>query len=401
MLKPDHREMSSLRETEKLEYLEVLREQDAIVSDLYRVSNPSRRFSGWGTNLARTGAELSLRLINEGGVCGFVSPASLIADQRSEQLRNWIFTEHEVRDLAYYPAEARLFEKVDQPSITLVVLRTRRREDIPPVVSKYNAKLEKSVVKIPLSEWKDLANHGYVVPLQFGASLIGQLKEWKTLPRVLDLERDALQPLWAGRELDETDRQRYLADKGDYLFVKGKLIRRFEIAEQPLNYIRPGGPKIPKSAGFHRLVWRDVARPSQKRRMHATIIPPGWVAGNSLNVAYFQNADVDRLKALLAVFNSFMFEAQVRALSATGHISLGTVRQVRVPELSDMKIVNKLAVLTDQCLAGDSLARTRVEVAVSRLYGVNRVAFERIVKCFEKVDPTELSTLLACPEWKI
>ena len=69
--------------------------------------------------------------------------------------------------------------------------------------------------------------------------------------------------------------------------------------------------------------------------MIGTIIPAGWVAGNSLHVAYYRDGDPVRLRALYAVLSSLVFEFQVRCRLATGHMSLGIVRSSRVPTLND------------------------------------------------------------------
>lgn len=398
VLKPDRRELVNLDKNEAAQYIEILREQDRALSELYPLSKPLRKFSGWGTNLARCGVELSLRLLAPSGVCGVVSSASLLADQMSERLRHWIFREHKINDIAYYAAEARLFDKVDQPSITLVATAARPDEKVP-TLCIYNRKLERSSPVIPLSDWKSLKDNGYILPLQFGLSLIHMQSKLRHFPRMVELEKGNGSGLWAGRELDETGHQRFLGDAGEYLFIKGRMINRFGIAETPTQYVKNNGPKIPSSAEFHRIAWRDVARPNQKRRVHATLIPPGWVSGNSLSVAYYRDNDLQRLKALLGIFNSLVFEAQVRAYLATGHISLGAVRQVRVPPLSDLKITKRLSRLVDNCMAGDASSLVAIEVEVAQLYGLTKEDFILLLSSFEKIDPNETSILLSCKEW--
>jgi Alw26I/Eco31I/Esp3I family type II restriction m6 adenine DNA methyltransferase len=399
VLKPDRRELVNLDQAETAQYIKLLREQDAALTSLYPLSRPIRKFSGWGTNLARCGVELALRLTAPNGVCGLVSPASLLADQMSERLRHWIFREHKIHDIAYYAAEARLFEKVDQPSITLVA-SVERRDEAAPSLSVYDRNLERRSLKISLDDWKGVEENGYILPLQFGLSLIQLQKKWKHLPRVADLERESTGALWAGRELDETAHQSFLGSAGKYLFVKGRMIQRFRVEETPSQYIKKDGPKVPKSADYYRIAWRDVARPNQKRRMHATIIPPGWVTGNSLNVAYFRDENIDRLKALLGIFNSLVFEAQIRAYLATGHISLGAVRQVRIPRLSDSKVIKRLSRLVDRCMAGDASSLITLEVTVAQLYSMTKDDLGLLLSSFEKIGNDEASILLSCKDWE-
>jgi Alw26I/Eco31I/Esp3I family type II restriction m6 adenine DNA methyltransferase len=161
------------------------------------------------------------------------------------------------------------------------------------------------------------------------------------------------------------------------------MIRRFGIAEAPTQYIDRAGPRVPKSADSWRLAWRDVSRPSQKRRVQAALIPPGWVSGNSLNVACFRNGELQRLKALLAVMNSLVFEFQVRAYLATAHISLGTVRKVRVPDLADRLLVNKLAALADNCLEHQPCSDMAFEKTIAEVYGLKAIEFELLTSFFK------------------
>lgn len=399
VLKPDRRELVNLTEEEAAKYISSLKEQDRAISHMYPLSSPRRKFSGWGTNLARSGVEAAFRLVEPGGVCGVVSPASLLADQMSERLRHWLFREHKITDIAYYAAEARLFEKVDQPSITVVAAAVQPDEHAP-TLSVYDKKLKKKPVDIPPTVWKGLKDNGYVLPLQFGLSFSQLQERWKHLPRFSDLESGNGRGLWAGRELDETGHQHYLGSEGEYLFVKGRMIRRFGIVAHPTQYVIKNGPKVPPSANFYRLTWRDVARPNQKRRIHATIIPPGWVTGNSLHVAYFRDGDVERLKALLGVVNSLVFEAQVRTHLATGHISLGVVRQARIPPLTEPGVVSRLSELVDRCIAGDASSLITLEVAVARLYDLTPDDLKLLLSSFEKIESDEVSDLLSCKEWE-
>lgn len=399
ILKPDRRELRGLNKSELEEYLQILRLRDSFLKYSYTRSVPLKKFSGWGTNLARCGTEAALKLAAKGGICGIVSPASLLADQMSEQLRRWIFEEHVVHDIAYYAAEARLFEKVDQPSITIVASPGNRSKK-PPKFSFFDKKLEKNEVILDDSDWCNLEIDKYVFPLQFGKSLIKLNCKWRKLPRFNDLEQKNISGLWAGRELDETGYKGFIGPQGKYLFVKGRMIKRFGIAEMPTEYVKPDGPKIPKSANCYRLAWRDVSRPNQKRRIQATIIPPGWVTGNSLNVAYYRDGSLKRLKALLALLNSFVFEAQARMHLATAHISLGVVRRVHLPILADQKIIEDLAELVDLCCEGNKSALDIVEIKVAKLFGLTKEDFAILLSSFDKLSENETQTLLHSYLWE-
>lgn len=398
VLKPDRRELTGLSLIEAEKYIHLLKKHDAVLRTLYPLSAPLKRFSGWGTNLARCGVEASLRLLSPEGVAGIVSPSSLLADQMFGNIRKWVLSEHSVHDLAFYAAEARLFENVDQPSITIVVSR-EPQNGTAPILSTYAKNLSKTSLKMSPDAWRELDEGSFIVPLQFGLAVVKLQAMWRHLPKFNDLESQEPRGLWAGRELDETGHEKFLSESGDYLFLKGRMVKRFGIAEQPTRFVSRRGPRIPKSANHFRLVWRDVARPNQKRRLHATIIPPGIVTGNSLSVAYFRDDNLPRLKALLAVMNSLVFEAQVRSRLATAHISLGSVREVHIPHLTDDSIVNTLAALVDQSVAGDAQAIIKLEVEVAQLYGLGRKEMVELLFSFAKIDSEEVGKFLSMREW--
>ena len=397
ILKPDSRELKNLTKQQVQEYKNWLKNKDETLTKLYPLSQPKRKFSGWGTNLARCGTEVALRLTGREGVCGLISPASLLADQMTEKLRRWVLYEHNIHEIAYYPAEARLFDKVDRSSITLVATPGKSAK-FSPLLTVFDKKCEVKNQNFLTLSWDEMEATELTLPVHFGAEQIQLFKKWRNLPTFGELEGNAPMQLWAGRELDETRHKKYLAEKGDYLFLKGRMIQRFEIVEQPQQYVGHNGPKISPSADYHRIAWRDVSRPSQKRRLHATLIPSGWVTGNSLHVTYFRDGNVKRLKALLAIMNSFVFEFQLRTYLATSHVSLGSVRKVRIPSLTETKLVEKLAYLVDQCLKGNQSSQLEIETLVAEAYGLDSNEFKLLLSAFDKLSSTEnelqLSALL-------
>ncbi len=398
-IKPDRRELEFLPVARRVSYTNTLRARDQQIAQLFPLSQPARKFSGWGTNLARVGTEIALRLCrSDSGVCGLVSPASLLGDQVSRGLREWLFSAYSVETISFFPAEGRFFDGVDQPVITMVA-RRRDRSTARTGFRIFNSAGTLLGARELDTSRTTLAACNYTMPIQFGPDAVDALANLRGLPIFADLEGNSAADLWAGRELDETARARYLTKSSPIRFAKGKMVTRYTTSATPKFFVNPNAIKIPTSVSHLRLGWRDVSRPNQKRRMHASLIPKNWAAGNSLHVAYFRDDDCDRLLALLAVLNSVVCEFQIRARLATAHMSLGVVRQSYLPDLTSKNVTKSLASLARRCLDGDDAAHASAEVAVARAYGLGRASFGRILELFPKLNSEEKELMMAPTIW--
>ena len=381
-LKPDARETSALSRNTAEAHRRWLKSHSKLLASLYPWSVPSRRYAGWGINLARCGVELALTLVRPHGWCALVSPASLFADQVSAPLRQWIFRRFAVRRIAYFSAEARLFDNVDQPAATFTV------QAVPPhgaaAVRVYDRSLNFRDFRIDPS--LAAVNTGYTLPIHGPMECLDLLERSSRLPKFSSLELDPAARLWAGRELDETRHKYLLRSRGARPFVKGRMVGRFELLEKPDRFVAEAPDiSLPGSVSHARLVWRDVSRPTQMRRMYAALIPPRWVTGNSLNVAYFPIECKKLLKVLLAVINSLAFELHIRALSATAHVSLGTVRQAAVPDIHERSFVKRMEPLVQRRLQGEHATEPELEALVARAYGFNQADFDLLLSGFPKL----------------
>lgn len=393
LLKPDGRETAGLAAGEEAEYVTYLRRRSAELDARFPDARADVSWAGWGTNLARCGLDVAVRSCRPDGLVGIVLPATLLSDQASESMRRSLVDRTALLEMSVFPSEARLFARVDQPVVT-AVLRVGVSGGVASVV-RFDRCLE------PLSttglEWSHaaLGPRRYALASMFGGSFAETLGEsLRGLPSFGDLEGPGASDLWAGRELDETRLAEKLVAVGEHLFVKGRMVRRHGMAEQPSLFVRRELAVPLHSCRHERLVWRDVARASQRRRMIGTLIPPFWVAGNSLHVAYFRDGNGDRLRALYAVVSSLVFELQVRARLGTGHMSLGAVRQARVPRLVT-SLVRRLS-----ALVRSGADEARLEVAVARAYGLDREDMRALAAEFPKLTEEDRSALLSSSLWR-
>jgi Alw26I/Eco31I/Esp3I family type II restriction m6 adenine DNA methyltransferase len=399
VIKPDRRDIKALDEKTESIYIDSLRKFSAKLQKNFPTSMPRKMYSGWGINLSRVGLEVAIHLTKSHGIIGIVSPASLLGDQNSESLRKCLLTNHAVKYIDYFPAEARLFEGVDQNCINLTIQVNKPGQKT--FIYKFDKDLHcieyHQELKLPEGFLK---SNGYVIPISSNKSQLDQLLRFSVLKTLGDLQGDYEGQLWTGRELDETGHTSYFSLKGYYPFLKGKMIERLTSVNQPLVFINPDrGLNIPLSVKYPRIVWRDVSRPTQKRRVQATIIPANWVTGNSLGVAHFRTNNISKLYTLLCIMSSIPFEFQVRSMLSTAHISVGVLRKTRIPEITP-ELTKKLVPLAELRLAGDLTAEQKIEVIVAQAYGLTSSDLAEIIQSFPKITQQESQNLLEHQLWR-
>lgn len=404
-LKPDARELGHLTEKEKFQHLTDLKELDRLITSLYPNSAPDSKFSGWGTNLSRAGTECALKLLSRRGVCGIVTPASILADKSSRQLRKWLLTSFSPVDIAYYEAECRLFENVDQPCIATVIktlkLNGGSHQDLTEITGTCSVqRVSPNGLKTVELSLKDVSSYfpdELIMPVHFGAELIRLLNSLYADP-IENLESSNVDGIWMGRELDETNHSSFLIPTGEHAFIKGRMIQRFSRDTDSALFVNKELRDIPASSKMIRIAWRDVSRPSQRRRVQASLIYPHEITGNSLHVAYFRNQCLYRTKLFLGFLSSLVCEAQIRMRLATAHVSLAAVRKAKIPSLQT-PWGSLIVSLVDKCMNGDSRAEPDLEVAVARAYGLSLDQFEQICDCFPKLDKASRTLMRTSPIW--
>lgn len=393
-IKPDNRELAGLNSEAKEKYVSLLKEQVSRLEKFYPHSKPLRKFSGWGANLARCGVEASVRLVTPNGYFSIVAPATILGDQISAPLRFWLFSQNTIDVIYHYPAEAKLFEGVDQSAVYFVGCKAvpQKEGGMLKVVQHLEKEkgLQSSAFKIPLSFLEE--NH-YAIGFKGSKEIARAMLYLSDLPKLGDYEGGVNDLFKIGRELDETGIARKLSDTGTYQFIKGRQVSRYcQNFKSGLFLSDEISP--PKSSALKRIAWRDVARQSSIRRVIATIIHPGVVTGNSLNVLMPKKMSDEQMLALLAIINSIVFESQVRALISTNHLSAGAMRRIRIPDLFSEKKVETISKLVEMQLREPTEScAAEIEVRVANWYGLPHDVYMGLLAVFDSTSKNEISEI--------
>jgi Alw26I/Eco31I/Esp3I family type II restriction m6 adenine DNA methyltransferase len=360
------------------------------------MSAKGKAMTGYGVNLARAGAIASAMLASAEGVVAIVLPSSIFADQASAPFRREFFRRLSVTRLDWYPAEARLFEGVDQPFVTVLAAAGAATS------SYLLTRFDKALSLLEQRQASISADASKPIALNVAGkheSLVAKLSA-SHAPLSL-LEADMRYGLWLGRELDETRLAESLTEGEEGVpFLKGRHVFPFEVVRDEVWRISPKKRQIPGSVRELRLAWRDVSRPNQRRRMHVALVPPGNVTGNSLGVAFFRYGPPEYVRVLMAIMNSMVFELQVRAHLATAHVSQGVLRKCAVPLscFEDAPTRERLLALVETRLASHAES-PELEVAVARAYGLTQEQFAAVLEAFPKLTPAECASYLRSEFW--
>lgn len=374
LLKPQKLFNKSNDDEAMIEYRNAIELYDLYMKGEFEISQPSSRYGKWGTNLARCGTEVALRLIKTNGFCGIVSPASLLNDQVSSKLRVWIFENYKVINVSYYPAELKLYGSADISSVTIVVKGGETDQSLS--VRIYSDKDAYKDKKIEKAIFEYIKRMGFCIPLKTGIDAIPIMMYLEKFPSTEEFCKAT--GLHFARELDETRVKEKLLPTGKIEFAKGYMVDRYSFTSKQL-FLNEEKVIPPPSSFMNKVVWRDVSRDSQKRRIKATLLHPGFICGNSLGVVCGDETSLSNLKMLLAIMNSLIYEYQARSMLVSNHVSVGIVKQIHVPKpCIDANIIE----LVDKQLAGQDVENA-IELAVAKLYNLSADEYETIVDSFE------------------
>lgn len=376
-IKPDRRHLADLPSERRAIYIQGLRDFDQALRARYPEAQPSRKFAGWGTNLSRVGMSVAHRLARPSGHVSIVMPGSVVADTNHDALRSAVTEDSTLLEVASYPAEARLFDGVDVHFVTIHLKRDRSEQS---AVRLLQFDVACQMTSDSRAAQPQAGESDWLFPLQPGAIPAKVLSGLTDLPVLDDLLKNG--GYWAGRELDETGFASRLRPEGTR-FLKGRNIRRFGQEVESGLFVDPKLAEDFPSTQRPRLVWRDVSRPSQRRRVNATLIPPGPLTGNSLGVLTAPNDDRQELAFMLGVFSSAVFEGQLRTILTTGHVTLASLRKVRLP-LPTHGQYERIAELVEAQIVGESIDLQRLlEREVCAAYGLTDDEVEQLFASYE------------------
>jgi SAM-dependent methyltransferase len=320
-------------------------------------------------NLYRLALERGFDLLRPGGILAFLVPAGFLRDSGGAPLRRHFLDAGALEEVTsgreLFPSAHR-----DLPVCAIFVRKggpTRR-------IALAGATLSREAVErfspdqlaIPaLSRAGD-------------ADLLGRLLAW---PRL----ETCVRGLRKGDVNLATDRA-WFRDRPTGLILRtGKEISPGRLAAPPSRWVATAAlsSRDFRPWEHERVVWRDIADVTLKKRMCACVVPPFTVLGDTLDFLVPPH-DGDEAGYWQAVLNSHAFEWLVRLRSAHNHLGVRIVGSCPVPP---WEAKNRL------CQAIATAGPIEADALVARRYGLSGADFAAMLGAFPK-QPADLKARL-------
>lgn len=379
---------------------------DFVKSDRYYRHQASGRY-GHTYNTYKLATELSYNIASKDGVVSLITPSGLAGEAGSAGLRRLLFENAEVDSFWSFKARADIFNGIDQKFCTHIYSKGgqttefRFVDEIESVEELERLYASPDLPKISAELVREGAPETFsLIPAREGldVSVLESLYE-----HPLASSEDAAFTVNPTRELDETKHRDYIIDEETkYRFAKGKCVHPLHFDPEIMDkYV---DEELLESESDHydqsRVVWRDIARPSLRRRMFVTVVPPNCGIGNSLNYVVPDQTKQQK-RYLAAVMQSWVFEYRARQISTNSHINMYVVRQIPIPRIDESSpLFDDIVSKVDEILNTEPADRPREEILneidalVAHTYGLSEVELEHVLTRFEKLEEDTVEEIL-------
>lgn|GEM_PF-3450754 len=358
-------------------------------SGFYKLQGSLEGTRSWGTsiNLYKMALEVSIRILAPNGILAMIVPASFLGELSASRIRKHILNKMSLLEVWSFPSEAKIFQNVDQNFIVLFL-------------GNHTKEHKTTFVTYEISNKKDIDTYTCAVERKLLISASNKMYpflNFKSKEEIILFENIIKHPTLnepingeilgePTREVDETNHRKWFTElTSEVPLLKGRDIVQFGLNDSaPSKYIETEFINLHSNDWkLQRIGWRDIARPSSKRRLIASIIPQGFALGNSINYLKPTQSD-DELYYLLAIFNSLVAEYRIRQLSTNSHINMFVMEQLNVPRLDKKSNLYKDIVSLSKLIYINKILSPLNE---------KRILLDYLVCCAYNLDDNNISTL--------
>ena len=374
--------------------------------------------------------ERAHQLLKDGGVAGFVIPSGLYTDLGAKGLRTMLFEYSQVK--ALYSFENRghaIFPDVhaSYKPILLVFQKGGKTSTFPCAFFLHSAEDLHNAIKNPTILDVDFVKRSS--PTSWNVLEIKTPEDYKIVKKLLKYPTlgEKINGTWnaemqSGFHMTNDSHLFRSGKLGGIPMLEGKNIEQFthqwKEAPTPRYTINEKDVFDNLSPGkiYHTNYWmayRLIASSTNYRTFISTIVPPGYVCGNS--IAIIRLPDLKHLCFLTGIMNSFVVDYFIRQ-KVSANVNMFYFLETPVPRLSSGKdfdfVVRKVGQLVcttnefselkkevgiEHALVNETdraLARAQLDVAISKIYGITKDELKFILQHFPNVDDKQKEMIL-------
>ena len=286
---------------------------------------------------------LATHILRTGGMNGFIVPMSLMSDQFTFNLRQFLLDNYQIQRFDVFPQKDDPKKRIffEAKLSTCIYTLSKRISSNPFLVRTHAA----NVI--------DRQSPSYLTT----STMIGEINEenlsiplvsnegWQIIvkmakdTRLDNLSKVAAKPT-SGEIVFNQQFRKYLTEDSNYtLILRGSHIQRYDLADEakqgePL-YLRkdlylqdakPGSKAFDHL--YERVVYQEGAAIDNWRRIIATLLPAGLICGHK--ICYFTDYKIAK-ETLLAIFNSKLINWYVTAISTNNSLSAYLIGSIPFP----------------------------------------------------------------------
>jgi len=323
-------------------------------------------------NYYKLSLEKIISLASRNAEIGIICPSTLFADLSSKKLRKFILLNNKIREINYFPENARLFDNVSQSTVIFYLNKGGKTNKI-----KIKTNREKFTITPELIN--KIFGDNYEIPYvnKLGWSILNKLSKFKRIKDFPEIKNKR-------GELDLTLYKDCITDKNtSWRLVRGNMVSKDKIINKEKEYVdtkkfldRKSENYIKNDFKRRRLVCQQISNLDILKRLNFSICNKKDILANSCN--YISMIDENKLKKLKTILNSYLLNWRFKISSSNNHINNY--------ELDELPLIVLEAI--PESLLGN---RLKENILINKKYGLSKEESIYILSDFYKKEEIEKS----------
>jgi len=318
-------------------------------------------------NYYKLSIEIMLQISKPQGEIGIICPSTIFGDVSSTKLRKYIINNNQLRQISFYPENAKLFDNVSQATSIFYISKNGKTDEILLNINDSKFSITAGLVKETFKE-------NYEVPQmdEIGWDILKKISKFKKIKDFKNLRNKR-------GEFDLTLYKNFITNsQTGWRLVRGNMIDKEQINYHKSNenvliddFIKSKSDDF-KKYDFKkvRLVCQQISNIDTAKRIKFVFSSETDILGNSCN--YISSLNTADLKPLSVILNSQIINWRFKITSTNNHINNY--------ELDELPLLDFTNFQNDRINGNDLINN----IEISKMYGLNQHEIVYLLKDFYK-----------------